>query len=319
MLQQTRVETVVPYYRRFLERFPSLETVAAATPEEVLAEWSGLGYYRRARQLHAAAVELVERKDGAWPRTAAGLERLPGFGPYTAAAVASIAFGEAVPVIDGNVIRVLSRLEAFAGDATSSRGRRHLVGRAARLLDPGRPGDSNQAAMELGATVCVPRRPDCGACPLCGFCATGPSGRAEEFPVGRPKRKIERVRRVAVVVERRGRVLLYRRPETRAVLPGTWELPWVEDVEGETTRLLQQRYGGDWSLGPVAGRVRHTITYRSFKVEVRPAAVTGRATDSGELRSGWYRRSELRRLPLSSLVTKAMAALNPPQDPRRSS
>jgi A/G-specific adenine glycosylase len=224
-----------------------------------------------------------------------------------------------VPVIDGNVIRVLSRLEAFAGNATASGGRRHLAQRAAQLLDAKRPGDSNQAAMELGATVCRPRRPDCGACPLREFCVTGPSGRAEEFPVGRPKRKTERSRRVAVVVERDSRMLLYRRPDTQAVLPGTWELPWVAGGEGEIESRLQRRYGGDWRLGPVAGEVRHAITYRSFRVEVRPAEVAGRTADNGELRSDWYQRSDLRRLPLSSLVTKAMALVSPLQDPHRSS
>jgi len=318
MLQQTRVETVVPYYHRFLERFPSLEALAAAPPDAVLAAWSGLGYYRRARHLHAAAVRLVEDLGGCWPRTAVELVKLPGFGPYTASAVASIAFGEAVPVLDGNVIRVLSRLEAYTGMATSSTGRRHLNERAASLLDPLRPGDSNQAAMELGATVCRPRRPDCGTCPLSGFCATGPRGAAEGFPLARRRRATERQVRVAVVVERHGRVLLFRRPDGEAVLPGTWELPWVDGAGDRIEHRLRQRYGGEWRIGDAAGRVRHAITFRALEVEVRRATVRGRS-DDGKRRSGWFDSAEMRRLPLSSLVTKALAEACPRADRRRSS
>lgn len=157
MLQQTRVETAIPYFERFLIRFPDPAALAAAPIEEVLAQWSGLGYYRRARQLHGAAREVVER--GGLPRSSAELERLPGIGPYTAAAIASIAFGEPVPVLDGNVVRVAARLSAEPEDPSRAAARGRLLAVAATLLEISRPGDSNQALMELGATVCLPKSP----------------------------------------------------------------------------------------------------------------------------------------------------------------
>ena len=168
MLQQTQVKTVIPYYEAFLERFPNVETLAAASIGEVLASWSGLGYYRRARQLHRAAQEVVHRGEGL-PENARALEKLPGIGPYTAAAVASIAFGEAVPVLDGNVERVLSRYVALSEDPKRRAHRNTLLALAAEILDRERPGESNQAMMELGATVCTPRRPQCGSCPIAAY------------------------------------------------------------------------------------------------------------------------------------------------------
>ena len=158
MLQQTRAETVIPYYKHFLQRFPTIAALAAAETEEVLSLWSGLGYYRRARQLHRAARMLVE-EGGEIPRSVDALRRLPGVGPYTAAAVASIAFGVAVPALDGNVVRVLARRQALAGNPRSAEVRRQLESAAARLLAPQRPGDSNQALMDLGATVCKATQP----------------------------------------------------------------------------------------------------------------------------------------------------------------
>src|SRR4051794_9600327 len=169
MLQQTRVEVVLPYYARFLERFPTVRHLAATPLEDVLALWSGLGYYRRARQLHAAA-QRVAAAGGDFPQTLEGLRALPGIGDYTAAAVASIAFGVAAPVLDGNVERVLSRWLAVSENPKESQARRRLLAAAESLLDPRRPGDSNQALMELGATLCTPRKPKCLFCPIAGGC-----------------------------------------------------------------------------------------------------------------------------------------------------
>lgn len=191
MLQQTRVDAVEPRYLQFLERFPTVDALAAATEEEVLAEWSGLGYYRRARQLHAAARQRVA--GGEWPRDAAGWRRLPGVGEYTAAAVASIAYRESIPVVDGNVSRLMSRLHGLRQrQQDSSGGRRRLAVLAAAWLDPDRPGDSNQALMEIGATLCTPRRPRCPSCPLAVGCVARQSGAPEQFPRAaraRPDRK----------------------------------------------------------------------------------------------------------------------------------
>lgn len=313
MLQQTRVETVLPFYNRFLERFPTVADLARAGIEEVLTLWSGLGYYRRARQLHAAARKIAEL--GAFPATLEGLLALPGIGAYTAAAVASIAFGVVTPVMDGNVERVLSRCLALEADPKSSGARRQLLAAAAELLDLSRPGDSNQALMELGATLCSPRRPKCLLCPLRPGCRAAREGDPERYPVGRVKREPERHRLAVAVVERNGGVLLFRRPEDSALLAGTWELPWVTvEVNGVPEEeapeaALAERYGGRWTLGPRAASVRHGITYRDLEVDVHPASLSW----GGEVRegwaAGWFDAAGRAALPLSSLVGKVLAAL----------
>ncbi len=316
MLQQTRVETVVPAYERFLSRFPSLAALASASEEEVLAVWSGLGYYRRARLLWQAA----RRVDGSGglPRTAAELALLPGFGPYTAAAVASIAFGEPALVIDGNVERVLSRQLALREDPRRGSGRAALRTAGEALLDCERPGDSNQALMELGATVCLPRAPRCPECPLRASCAALAGGTPESYPQPRPRRPSEQHLLAAVVVERGGRLLLARRPGGAPYLAGMWELPNVAGGRPApaVAAELAVRYGGRWRLGPQLARVRHTITYRRFEVEVW----RGEWASAGELRDGdecgWFDAAARARLPLTALVDKALrrAVASKPED-----
>lgn len=340
MLQQTRVETVLPYYERFLDRFPDVEALAAADAEELLALWSGLGYYRRARQMHAAARRVVEEHGGRFPDHLEGLRSLPGIGEYTAAAVGSIAFGLAEPVMDGNVERVVARLLALEGDPKRRPVRRRLLAAAGDLLDPARPGDGNQALMELGATVCTPRAPRCLLCPLreplpgsdwphageegSGYpgCRAFHEGEPERYPPPRRRRRMERERRVVVVVERRGAVLLFRRPEDSHLLAGTWELPWVATADGDgegasPADALARRYGGTWRLGERLGEVRHGITHRSIRATVRrgsvdaggggkgvEGAVVGEGGAGGE--PGWFDAEAREGIPLSSLVTKAL-------------
>lgn len=304
MLQQTRIETALPYYQRFLEKFPTVEDLARAEVEEVLALWSGLGYYRRARQLHAAARKVVEI--GGFPRTVEGLRELPGIGPYTAAAVASIAFGVAEPVLDGNVERVLSRWLALELDPKSRPARERMLAAAAGLLDPERAGDSNQALMELGATVCVPKRPRCLLCPIAPSCqAVGID--PERFPVARAKRERELHRLLVAVVERDGKVLLFRRAEDSALLAGIWELPWT-NLEPAPEEGLAERYGGRWSIGPKVGGVRHSITFRDLELDVHRAEAVA---PEGTL--GWFGEQERAEMPLSSLVKKVLRVVNSPE------
>ena len=314
MLQQTQVERVIPFYQRFLARFPTVDDLAAADLPEVLALWSGLGYYRRARQLHRAARAIVER--GGFPSTLEGLLELPGIGPYTAAAVGSIAFGIPVPVLDGNVERVLSRLLALSESPKSTAGRRRLLAAAGDLLDAARPGDCNQAMMELGATVCTPRRPSCLLCPLRPACRAAARGEQELYPTPRPRRAAERHRLVMAVVESGGKVLLFRRPDHSELLAGTWELPWVGgpvDGHRETAETapaeeeLAGRYGGRWRLGARLGRVGHGITYRDIEVEVHRGAVEWGGSVAEGPEAGWFDAEERQRLPLSSLVEKVLA------------
>ncbi len=329
MLQQTRVETVLPYYQRFTERFPDVEALARADIEEVLALWSGLGYYRRARQMHAAAQLLVAMAQ--FPADARSLQELPGIGPYTAAAVASIAFGEVVPVLDGNVERVLSRRLALAHEIKSKAARDELLAVAHDLLDPERPGDSNQALMEIGATICLPRRPHCLLCPLAPGCRG--RGEPERYPVKKPRRATQVVVRLAARVEAEGRVLLYRRPDDSDVLAGTWEVPWVDlavadpaaeptaPVLEEAARQLAQKYGGRWQLVRAQGRVRHAITFRALTVwryqallAPTPRTVRDNIADADlpaaeDLAAGWFSLQELTALPLSSLVRKLLTPI----------
>lgn len=319
MLQQTRVETVLPFYNRFLERFPTVEDLARAEVEEALALWSGLGYYRRARQLHAAARRIAET--GTFPSTVEGLLALPGIGAYTAAAVASIAFGVAAPVMDGNVERVLSRCLALEEDPRSGLARRKLLAAAAELLDSERPGDSNQALMELGATLCSPRRPKCLLCPLRPGCRASLEGDPERYPIPKVKREGERHRLLVAVVENGDRggggILLFRRPEDSTLLAGTWELPWVTlEVDGvpqngSPAAALAARYGGRWTVGKKTGQVKHGITYRDLEIDVHRAELAGGGEVREGMAAGWFDEAGRAGLPLSSLVGKVLATLTP--------
>jgi A/G-specific adenine glycosylase len=242
MLQQTRVETVIPYYRRWLELFPDVATLAGAARDEVLLAWQGLGYYRRAVHLHVGARVVRDRHHGRVPDSYEALRGLPGIGAYTAGAVASIAFGRVVPAVDGNVKRVLARV--FDEPAPTAAWLRKA---AARLVDPRRPGDWNQALMELGATVCVPKAPACAACPLAGWCAARRGGTQEERPAPVRHRAVPTAEiAVAVVVDNGHRVLLVRRPEG-GLLGGLWafpETPVDGDVDPRGDEELDDRVTG---------------------------------------------------------------------------
>lgn len=231
MLQQTRVETVLRYYDRFLERFPTLRDLAAAPEEDVLKAWEGLGYYRRARQLHAAARRVVAEYGGVVPDDPVRFGALPGVGKYTLGAVMSIAFGRPLPAVDGNVQRVLSRLIACSEAVDRGAGQQRIEALAARLVPSSGAGTWTQALMELGALVCTPRAPTCTSCPLAEWCAAREDGAPEAFPVKGERPSMREVDRAVSVVIRDGRVLLRRRPED-GLLGGLWEFPAVESERG---------------------------------------------------------------------------------------
>lgn len=270
MLQQTQVAAATPYYAEFVRRFPSLRALAAAPVDDVLHAWAGLGYYRRARHLHEAARAVVRDHGGRIPPEAAAFGRLPGVGRYTMGAVLSIGFGRPLPVLDGNVARVLSRLEAIPAAVKEPRGARLLWERATALVPLREPGTWNQALMELGATVCTPRAPACGRCAVARWCAAFAAGRVDEFPPVPARRPTVAMRRAVVLVRRANRVLLVRREG--ALLAGLWEPPGVELRDGEPagpalTRELR-RLGVRASLADTGRVVRHTITHRRIAVEV---------------------------------------------------
>lgn len=274
MLQQTRVAAVIEHYHQFLRRFPTLQKLAAARETSVLAAWSGLGYYRRARMLHAAAKVIVREFEGRFPVTAKACHELPGVGRYTAAAIASIAFNEPVAVVDGNVERVLQRV---SGKRLSGE---QLWSQAKALLDPARPGDFNQAIMELGATVCTPRAPVCLMCPVVELCAARGEMPATEKPSRQKKREIDYVLHCED-----GKVRLIRRPRSASLMAGMWELPEIA------------RPGGD---AKPAFTLRHSITVTDYLVRVWVHPAPGGDSET------WIARSRLPKLALTGLARKIL-------------
>ena len=286
MLQQTQVDTVVPYFHRFLERFPSLESLAAAPLDHVRAAWAGLGYYRRARLLHDAARLVVREHAARVPDRAEAFSRLPGVGRYTAGAVLSIAFDRRMPVLDGNVARVLSRLFGLRLGVRDPRQARLLWERAETLVPMRAPGRWNQALMELGATVCLPRAPLCGNCPVASLCVARRRGIVDQLPPVAPRRATVAVRRAIALVSWRGRWLVERR--SGELLHGMWEPPGVELSNGvdagAALRARLRALGIAARLEDSGERVKHTITHRRIEVEVW----------RGELRASPPRRAALR-------------------------
>jgi A/G-specific adenine glycosylase len=309
MLQQTVVATVEPFFERFVARFPDLAALAAASEDDVTAAWSGLGYYARARHLHAAARAVIARHAGALPAAEAELAALPGVGPYTAAAVAAIGFGARTFALDGNGARVTARLWGVADSIDRPATRLALRARGAGEVPRARAGDFNQAVMELGATVCTPRAPRCGACPLAGRCRAHLAGTALRLPVRSPKRGKTLVRLACCAcVDGAGRVLLVRRPA--GLLAGTWALPAVE--LDEPTAGADAARAALRALGVVGGRVvsrglvRHVFTHRDVTAEVfRVAATDGRARDGGATRR-WLAPDALGSVGVSSFTRKTL-------------
>lgn len=268
MLQQTQVATVIPYYERFVCRFPTVERLASARFEQVAACWSGLGYYRRARQLHTAARLIVERFGGRFPATYDAARTLPGVGPYTARAVLSMAYAQPLPVLDGNVARVVSRLKAVRGNVQQGRFRDAIERFLAEIIPTKRPGDFNQAMMELGQTICSPRAPRCDACPVRTDCAALGQGDPESFPKPRPRRKAERRHLAAAVIYCGGRLALVRGLE-EGLLGDLWNFPCAfgESSEDAVSRL-KRKYGSQLRILRKIGAAKHSITFRSISVDI---------------------------------------------------
>jgi A/G-specific adenine glycosylase len=294
MLQQTRVAVVIDRHRQFLERFPTVAALACASEQDVLVLWSGLGYYRRPRMLHKAAIFVAENLDGKLPTTSAELRKLPGIGAYTAAAIASIAHGERIAVVDGNVERVLCRLAGWEATpnagATALRRKTDLL--ASELVDPRNPGDFNQAMMELGATVCLPRNPQCLVCPVAAHCAT----RGEHKTAPRAPMLSREIAQAMCIRTRKNNceVLLEQRPTSVTVMPGMWELPSLASaaVPDEHLRMA----------------VRHAIMQVNYYVRIRGVLEdeVRTLTSPGSGPRRWVRVEELASLPLTGLARKVL-------------
>ncbi len=275
MLQQTRVAAVIPYYERFLKRFPDPAALASAAEEEVLTYWSGLGYYSRARNLQKAARQIVEL--GGFPKTHEGLLALAGVGDYTAAAVASIAFGLPHAVVDGNVRRVVARITNGKGDTQAV---------ADVLLDSKNPSRSNQAMMELGAVVCLPRNPLCLLCPIASHCQANRAGTQNELPGKKTKPETIHLTRHLLVIRRKGRILLA--PSSR--VQGFWDLP--EPFEGAR-------------IGAKLGEFKHSITHRQYRFAVSEAVA-----NAAPANFRWFTEQILCEIPLSTTAKKAITVFN---------
>jgi A/G-specific adenine glycosylase len=307
MLQQTQVKTALPFYPRFLERFPTPAALARARAPHVLSSWSGLGYYRRARQLHAAAREVVREHGGQVPRDPEQFGRLPGVGRYTRAAVLSIGFGAKLAVLDGNVARVIARVFALPASVREPRGARALWAVAEALVPARSPGDWNQALMELGALICTPRSPRCGQCPLERHCRARQIGRVAEFPPRAPRREAVRVRRAVALIARGKRMLMVRREG--ALLDGLWEPPGVELSPREDARKALEaelrRLGVRARVTPTGEIVRHTITHRAIEVEVwRGQVEPGETSGGARAARTRYIDARLGKAPMSALAAR---------------
>lgn len=296
MLQQTQVKTVLPYYSRFLAAFPTIIALDRARRDKVLALWSGLGYYRRATNLKKAAREIVRSHGGRLPRDFTALRALPGIGDYTAGAVMSIAFGERYPALDANARRVLSRIYRLSGDAP-------LRALAARVVPDSRPGDFNQALMDLGATVCLARNPRCAECPVGAHCAASRDGIVQTAA----KASARKVEWPLAVIAKKDKILLRRRAE-RGLLAGMWEIPGGEKKPREPISAALARelagVGARVASATMLGVVRHSITNRSIRAPVYLCALAGDPPD--RLRGWrWFALDALEKLPIAALSVKA--------------
>ncbi len=306
MLQQTRLETVRPYYERWMQRFPSIEALANASMQEVLSTWEGLGYYGRARNMQKSSQMMVQAYHGRVPEDVHELVKLPGIGRYTAGAIASIAFGRDEPTVDGNIRRVLARYFNVGEDAHSPRGEAILWNLAAQFLPAGKAGEYNQAMMDLGATICTPKSPRCPACPLVDTCQARQLGIQDQLPVLHPKAAIPHYVVTAAVIQRDGRWLITRRPMDR-LLGGMWEFPGGKQQEGEDLptclqRELREELGVEIQVGGELGVYQHAythfrVTLHAFQCDL--AACEPRPIQVAEI--AWVEGRELSSYPMGKI------------------
>jgi A/G-specific adenine glycosylase len=304
MLQQTQVSTVIPYFRRWMQRFPNVATLAEADEADVLHAWQGLGYYSRARNLRRAAQQMVNRHDGRVPELVRELRALPGIGPYSAGAIASIAYGHSEPLVDGNVIRVLTRLFALRGDPSRAPLKATLWEVARELLPKTAPGDFNQALMELGATVCSPRAPRCNVCPIAAHCLAQKQALVEVLPELPARAPITPTHMVAAIATRAGRVLVTKLGADAPRWAGMWLFPNAEVGLGETPeaaveRALKTTTGVQGSVAEILCTVRHSVTRFRITLDAhRTMNLRGAATAVSVAAVAWKKPAELAGVPM---------------------
>ena len=298
ILQQTRVDQGLPYFQRFLSTYPDVEALAVADLDEILKLWEGLGYYSRARNLHKAAKQVVSEWEGQLPTTYDEWIRLPGVGPYTAAAISSIAFSENRAVLDGNVMRVLSRVFAVESEVSTSQAKRELGHLADMLLSPVHPGSHNEAMMEVGALICLPRNPKCDLCPLGSICVARAQDRIHEFPVKRPSKPVPHYDiAVGIIRDDSNRIFIQRRPED-AMLGGLWEFPGgkkmaEESVEEACRREIREELGIQVAIGKRMETIDHAYSHFRISLHAFECRVLHGDTPTTTLPSAWVAREQL--------------------------
>ncbi|MGH9432330.1 MAG: A/G-specific adenine glycosylase [Terriglobia bacterium] len=310
MLQQTQVASVIPFYLRFLQAFPTLQHLAHAPYDDVIRLWSGLGYYRRARMLHEAAQEVIARFQGRFPDTYSEARTLPGVGHYTACAVLSIAYHQPLPVLDGNAARVMARLDALRGNLHEPHFRQAVERRLAQLISKRRPGAFNQAIMELGQTLCTSQSPACCACPVKRWCKARQRGKQEDYPSPRPRRATELRYLAAAVIRRDGKVALVRGLDEN-LLRDLWNFPAAfGDSESHAAERLRSKLAGLEKGAVMPGRkmgsLQHGITYRSIHVSLYPAEIKSGGRNA---RFRWFALPKVPQEAVSQLARKIAAAI----------
>jgi A/G-specific adenine glycosylase len=306
MLQQTRVETVIAYHQNWMKALPTIAALAAASQQAVLSLWEGLGYYSRARNLHKAARMIMEKYDGKLPKDVKSLMELPGIGRYTAAAIASIAFGKDEPTLDGNIRRVFSRVFNVSEPAGSSQGEKTLWWLGKEHLPPGKAGDFNQALMDLGATLCTPKNPDCPGCPAAEVCKAYQLGLQEERPVPKPKKEIPHHTVTAAIIERDGKVLITQRPQ-KGLLGGLWEFPGGKQEPGEDLiaclhREICEELEVDIQVGKLFGTYHHAYTHFRVTLHAYLCRMNGGEPDLKEHTGmSWAEVGELSNFPMGKI------------------
>lgn len=316
MLQQTQVATVIPYFLRFIGRLPTIENLASADEQFVLTLWQGLGYYSRARHLRQAAIRIVAEHGGRIPSDVDTLLQLPGIGRYTAGAIASIAYDQRAPILDGNVARVLCRLDAITGDPRQRSIQQHLWQRAAEILPANRCGDFNSALMELGSTVCTPRRPRCDSCPVRAACQAFASGVQQQIPAPRKAKHLPLLRRHIVCVcrggRRRARWLIEQRP-SRGRWAGLWQFVTVQATKSPVTAAAIGAVTGVRIDTPrQIGSVQHALTHRRYSYEVYVCRALGSIDLNGfDPPRRWVRLDQLTSYPLPRPHVKVAGMLQP--------
>lgn len=306
MAQQTRLDTVLPYFERWLAAFPTIAELAAADQQDVLNLWEGLGYYSRARNLHKAAQLVMSEHSGQLPASRAKLEKLPGIGPYTAGAIASLAFGLDEAVVDGNVKRVLSRIFEIETPIDTTKGTKAIWALAEHHLPSGEAADYNQALMELGATVCTPRQPDCLNCPVAELCGAKANGRQAELPIRKPKAKVPHYTVTAAVLWREGKVLIAQRRQD-ALLGGMWEFPGGKREEGENLkdclkREILEELRVTIEAGEKVGVFKHAYTHFKVTLHAYTCQLTKGEPQLHEHQAlRWVRLSELDDYPMGKI------------------